>query len=136
MKTILGFSAAIFLGLCAVALAGAPPVPASAPVAAGCHGQQLQAVQEGCHSLQLKAPAAIQAAACHGRAASRLTLRERSSARSMARDNYRATLAAARSAGRAGDGITAVNYSAPAMTMVPAAAPACSCGSVCNGGCK
>jgi len=129
MRTILALSLVAFLGLVGVTLAGSAPEVA-AP-AAGCHGRV--PVQAGCHGLTLKAPAAVQAEACHGRAAGRLTLSERHAARSMARSNYRATLNAARAAGRAGDGIQAVNYEAPAMTMVPAASAcdACNC-SPCN----
>ena len=132
MRTILALSLVAFLGLVGVTLAGSAPEVA-AP-AAGCHGRvAMQAVQAGCHGLTLKAPAAVQAAACHGRSAGRLTLSERHAARSMARSNYRATLNAARAAGRAGDGIQAVDYEAPAMTMVPAASAcsACNC-SPCN----
>lgn len=127
MRKVLLFSGLGFLGLCGAVLAGAPPVAATAP-AAGCHGQAVVAAEKGCHGLVLKVPAANQAAACHGRSAGRLTLSERSAARSMAKSNYRATLAAARSAGRSGDGITALTTEAPAMTMVPAAACGCPAG--------
>lgn len=130
MSRILVCSAAVFCALVSAALmAGSGPTTA----APGCHGRvPMQAVEQGCHGLTLKAPAAVQAEACHGRAAGRLTLSERLSARSMARYNYRATLEAARAAGRAGDGIQAVDYQAPAMTMVPAAScNACNC-SPCN----
>ena len=132
MKNVL-FVVAGFAGFIAVgaALAGAPPTTV-AP-AAGCHGRPVMAAvpTAGCHGMNFVAPAAVQAAGCHGGTAGRLTWAERRTARSMARQNYNATLAAARSAGRAGNGIAAIDYSAPAMMMVPAApaaaAPACSC---------
>ena len=132
MKSIV-FLIAGFFGLIAVgaALAGAPPAVCNdcQPVQTRCHGRPaMQAVQSGgCHGMNFVAPAANQACGCHG---GRLTWNERRTARSMARQNYNATLAAARSAGRAGDGISAVSYEAPAMTMVPVQAAACDCN--CN----
>lgn len=130
-KWILGVSAVVFIGLCTAALAGAKPERVEQ--ATSCHGRPaMQAVEQGCHGLQFVAPAAVQGG-CHG---GRLTWSERRTARSMARANYSATLAAARSAGRAGNGIQSVNYSAPAMTMVPVAAAKCECGDACTKACK
>jgi hypothetical protein len=137
MKSIV-FTIAGFTGLLAVgaALGGAPPAACNdcPPVQqTRCHGRpaMVAAPSGGCHGLNFVAPAAIQAAGCHGGTAGRLTWAERRTARGMARQNYQATLAAARTAGRAGNGIAAMDYSAPAMMMVPAAptaaAPACQC---------
>ena len=128
MKNAL-FLVAGFAGFIAVgaALAGAPPASCECcpqPVQTRCHGRPaMQAVQGGCHGMNFVAPAAVQGG-CHG---GRLTWNERRTARSMARQNYNATLAAARSAGRAGDGIQSVSYEAPAMTMVPVKAAVCKC---------
>ena len=128
MKSAL-FLVAGFAGFVAVgaALAGAPPAVCDncpQPVQTACHGRPvMQAVPAGCHGMNFVAPAAVQGG-CHG---GRLTWSERRTARSMARQNYNATLAAARAAGRAGNGIQSVAYEAPAMTMVPVQAAACEC---------
>ncbi len=125
MKRIIVCSLVVFCGLIGVSLfAGSGPAAATRGChgriakQAGCHGEAL--IESGCHGLRLVAPAAHQAEACHGRAAGRLTLSERLAARSMARQNYNATLAAGREAARSGDGISAVSYDAPAMMYVPA----------------
>ena len=112
MKKVIYLTAA-FVSLCAVgvALAGAEADPAC-----GC---AVQTVQRGCHGVTLKAPAAVEPKGCHGRRAGRITLGERMTYRSMARQNYRATLQAGRGAARAGDGIVPVDYEMPALTVVP-----------------
>jgi len=109
---------AIFLvagcfAVCAVgvALAGAEADPSCCP--------QMQVVQKGCHGATLHMPAAIEPTRCHGRRASRITLGERVSYRSMARQNFRATLQAGRSAARVGDGVAPIDVEVPATTLVP-----------------
>ena len=130
MKFYLLTSFGIFVGLCTIALAGAPPVAATAPAASSCHGQALVAAEApACHGRQLLAPAVTARAACHG--ANRLTLGERMTARSAARSNYRTTLAQFRDAGRQGD-VSSVAVAAQQFQYVPAEAKACGCPSACS----
>jgi len=118
---VAGFAAFIAVG---AALAGSAPQAVTAK--RGCHGRQYELVTEaesGCHGQQMLAPA-YSDAGCHG---GRLTLRERRTAKSAARANYRTTLAQFRDAGRAGADLRAIPVSsAPTMKMVPVQ-EGCSC---------
>lgn len=131
MKFYLLTAFGIFVGLCTIALAGAPPAPAAA--ASSCHGQALVAAEApACHGRQMLAPAVTARAACHGAAGSRLSLGERMTARSAARSNYRTTLAQFRDAGRKGD-VSAVAVQAQQFQYVPAAeAKSCDCPAACT----
>lgn len=125
MKAVFLAAAFCVSVLVTAALAGAPPVPATA--APGCHGQPVAVQAATCNGINLQVPASVAAAECHGRRASRVTMAERREVRSMARSNYRATLAAGRAAAARGDGVAAVAYSAPSLEMAPVAACDCGC---------
>lgn len=121
MKTTLIGSLVAFLGLVGVTLAGSGPAAAPAGchgrVAKGCHGEQMVAVEQGCHGATLLAPAVAAEGGCHG---GRITGSERRTARSAARANYQTTLAQFRAAARQGSDLQAMPVSAaPTMKMVP-----------------
>jgi hypothetical protein len=128
MKTILIGSLVVFLGLVGVTLAGSGPAVAPAGchgrVAKGCHGEQMVAVEQGCHGATLLAPAVAAEGGCHG---GRITGAERRLARQAARQNASATKAQFRSAARQGS-VSAVPVTSPTMQM----ATACSCEGKCD----
>ncbi len=123
MKVKLAFASMVFLLLVSVCLANGTVsrgYRGCHGIRRGCHGEQeLAPVESGCHGLVLQAPASLAKDDCHGRPAARLTIGERLTARSIARSNFRATLTAAKLAGRLGDGIAPVELSAPSMSLVP-----------------
>lgn len=115
MKACLAAASVVFLSVIGVALAGACPETCEQPVVRGCHG------------ITLKVPASVKDdCGCHGRAASRVTHAERREVRSMARQNYRATMSAGRDAARNGDGVAAVEMNSPSLEISGS----------CNGTCK
>ena len=135
MRSILTTAAVLFLGLVGVSLAGSPgkaaPAGCHGRVAAGCHGEPMVAVEQGCHGATLLAPAVAAEGGCHG---GRITGSERRLARQAARQNASATKAQFRAAARQGS-VSAVPVTSPTMQYVPAAA-ACDCGNAACGGCR
>lgn len=131
MKKFYFFSAAFFLGLCTLALAGAGPE--SAVVTKGCHGRAITYVpmaESGCHGQRaLLAPAVEAECGCHGRG--RLTLAERRIARNAARANYQTTLAQFQDAARRGS-LSAVSVSAPPTMQVVEVVEEVKCECKCN----